>query len=533
MSEVEKLKKEVKSLRKKYKKLKKKEGEDKKTIKKAKKVWKKAKKRLEELERNVSKKRSRDEEEKIESEKKKAKVDDGKFKAWRETNYIVVENVGSDDCVYESFEDLRKNIDPSVMKIIDDAGFQKPTPIQAQCWPLAIRGRDVVGVAETGSGKTLAFLIPALSKLVGQSEKRRNKKKKKGPGQLPPVGMLVLSPTRELAMQIQDVADEACKVCGLTSLCVYGGVPKYTQLAALRKGVDVCVATPGRLRDLVENSGLDLSLAKFFVLDEADRMLDLGFMPEIRAIASHLPSKENRQSLMYTATWPNAVRKLAEEFVNNPVKVTVGSDVLTANHRVTQHVEVMEQREKDMRLQNVLQKYCGNAQKHKKSNVRVLVFVLYKKEAARVESSLKRRGWNCVAIHGDKGQRDRTAALEQFRSGRTPMLVATDVAARGLDIPDVKFVINYSFPLTIEDYIHRIGRTGRAGKTGVSHTFFTRDDKARAAELTNILREAGQVIPPDLSKFGLYTKKKTHNLYGAHFKDVDMTKKATRITFDD
>jgi ATP-dependent RNA helicase DBP3 len=185
-----------------------------------------------------------------------------------------------------------------------------------------------------------------------------------------------------------------------------------------------------------------------------------------------------------------------------------------------------------MKLQDVLRKYCGSAQKHKSTKTRVLVFVLYKKEAARVESALRRRGWSCVGIHGDKGQRDRTAALEEFRSGRTPMLVATDVAARGLDIPDVQFVINYSFPLTIEDYIHRIGRTGRAGKTGVSHTFFTRDDKARAAELTNILREAGQVIPPDLSKFGLYTKKKTHNLYGAHFKDVDMTKKATRITFD-
>ena len=330
MSDYKQLKKEVKSLRKKYKELK--GGEDKKAIKRAKKMWKAAKKRLEEKSTRTTEKKRQRSDEAVEKQTKKKqkladKVNDAEIKAWREKNNITVENAGDDDNVWQSFEDLRKCIDPSVMKIIDDAGFQKPTPIQAQCWPLAIRGRDVVGVAETGSGKTLAFLIPALSSLVGKSKKRRSKTKK-GPGALPPVGMLVLSPTRELAMQIQDVADEACKLCGLTSLCVYGGVPKYTQLQALRKGVDVCVATPGRLRDLVENSGLDLSLAEFFVLDEADRMLDLGFMPEIRAIASHLPPKEKRQSLMYTATWPNAVRKLAEEFVNSPVKVTVGMSVL-------------------------------------------------------------------------------------------------------------------------------------------------------------------------------------------------------------
>ena len=221
-------------------------------------------------------------------------------------------------------------------------------------------------------------------------------------------------------------------------------------------------------------------------------MLDLGFMPEIRAIASHLPSKENRQSLMYTATWPNAVRKLAEEFVNNPVKVTLGSDVLTANHRVTQHVEVMEQREKDMRLQNVLQKYCGNAQKHKKSNSRVLVFVLYKKEAAR-GVLLKRRDGTVLQF---TETRVNEIVLQWSSSEVDVPNACTDVAARGLDIPDVKFVINYS-SLTIEvtfivsDELDVLERR-------VSHTFFTRDDKARAAELTNILRE-GRVIPPSRS----------------------------------
>jgi len=443
--------------------------------------------------------------------------------AWREENNLLVDGKDSKIAAWQNFDDLRKQIRPQVMAVLDKKGWAKPTPIQAQCWPIAMLGRDIVGVAETGSGKTLAFLIPALSTLVCTGRKK---------GAFPPPRMLVLSPTRELAMQIDDVAQDACRQCGLASVCVYGGVSKRPQLQAIRKGVDIVVATPGRLRDLVENAGLNLGEVEFFTLDEADRMLDLGFMPEIRAIASHLPAREKRQTFMFSATWPNSVRRLAGDFVNNYVKVTVGSDVLTANHRVTQIVEVLEQREKQQRLNAILAKYCGEPRAHAKSGKRVLVFVLYKKEASRVERTLQGRGWSVTGIHGDKSQHDRTEALEAFRSGRKPMLVATDVAARGLDIPDVAYVINNSFPLTIEDYIHRIGRTGRAGKTGTSHTFFTRDDKARAAELTNVLREAKQVIPPDLSKFGLYTKKKTSALYGAHFKDCDMTKKGSRTTFD-
>lgn len=472
-SDLKKAKKEVKRLRKELKEVKAKEDATKKEIKRARKAWKKAKQVVKTLKeakegaasveagtRRRTRSMSMEAEKAAGSPKKKKKLSttsttnvsesggNAECEKWRKDNNIVLGGSSCDVEVWQRFDQARPHIDPKVMKILDGYGFQKPTPIQAQCWPIAFRKRDIVGVAETGSGKTLAFLVPALSTLVSRSDKASPFKPR----------MLVLSPTRELAMQIQDVAEDCCKKCGLASLCVYGGVPKYPQLASLKKGVDVVVATPGRLRDLVENSGLNLSQVLFFVLDEADRMLDLGFMPEIRAIASHLPAKEKRQSLMYTATWPNAVRKLAEEFVNDPVKVTVGSDVLTANHRVTQHVEVLDDGfQKDQKLKNLLQKFCGNPRKHRASNERILVFVLYKKEASRVEMSLNRAGWDAVGIHGDKNQRDRTEALGAFRSGKKLLLVATDVAARGLDIPDVKYVINFTFPLTIEDYIHRIG----------------------------------------------------------------------------
>ncbi|WVZ62783.1 hypothetical protein U9M48_012485 [Paspalum notatum var. saurae] len=210
------------------------------------------------------------------------------------------------------------------------------------------------------------------------------------------------------------------------------------------------------------------------VLDEADRMLDLGFEPEVRAILSQTSSA--RQMAMFSATWPLAVHKLAQEFMDpNPIKVVIGSEDLAANHDVMQIVEL------------ILNLSCIHVQCN--SN-RVLVFVLYKKEAARVETMLQRRGWKAVSVHGDKAQHDRTKALSLFKEGNCPLMIATDVASRGLDIPDVEVVINYSYPLTTEDYVHRIGRTGRAGKKGVAHTFFTQGNKALAGELVNVLREA-------------------------------------------
>ncbi len=223
-----------------------------------------------------------------------------------------------------------------------------------------------------------------------------------------------------------------------------------------------------------------------------------------------------------------SIRKLAREFLANPVRITIGSDDLTANVRVSQTVEVIQQYEKERRLLPLLKKYHGSRKN------RVLLFALYKKEAARLESMLRAKGWNCCAIHGDKSQEARTQALMGFKDGSVPLLIATDVAARGLDIPNVEVVINVSFPLTIEDYIHRIGRTGRAGKTGISHTFFTTNDKARSGELINVLRQANMDVPKDLMKFGTTVKKKPHKTYGDFGPKADLIGlTATKKTFDD
>jgi ATP-dependent RNA helicase DBP3 len=433
--------------------------------------------------------------------------------------------------------------DPVCKKVIAEAllrqctegnGFQKPSPIQAQSWPLLMatkngRKRDVVGIAETGSGKTLAFAIPALSSMVNSKQEKRRSPR-----------MLVLAPTRELAMQSDVVLQEFGAVTGLRSLVVYGGVPKYTQLAELKKmNVDCIVATPGRLVDLIEEGNCDLSKVQHLVLDEADRMLDMGFEEHVKYIISQCMSKEDgRQTAMFSATWPAAIQEIAVNYMVDPVRVYVGfevivgsngensvEDALSANKRVTQKVEVIEDRARGQRLRQLLSQFAKTD--------RILIFALYKLEAERIEASLRRDGFNVCSIHGNKHQEARTRALADFKSGNTPLMVATDVAARGLDIPNVEAVINYTFPLTIEDYVHRIGRTGRAGKTGTAFTFFQPGDKSHAGELQQVIKQAGQTPPEALMNFGSTIKKKEHKLYGSFGpKGGQPMKKATKITFD-
>lgn len=397
-------------------------------------------------------------------------------------------------------------------------GFEKPSPIQSRAWPFLLDRRDLIGIAATGSGKTLAFGIPAIMHVLG-------KRKGKGSRGRNPL-CLVLSPTRELAQQISDVMCDAGSSCGVESICLYGGTSKGPQISSLKSGIDIVIGTPGRIQDLIEMGVCCLKEVSFVVLDEADRMLDMGFEQIVRSILGQTSS--DRQMVMFSATWPLAVHHLAQEFMDpNPVKVVVGSEDLAANHDVMQIVEVLDDRARDRRLVALLEKY------HKSQSNRVLVFVLYKNEAKRVENMLQEGGWKAVSIHGDKAQHDRTKALSLFKKGTCPLLVATDVAARGLDIPDVEVVINYSFPLTTEDYVHRIGRTGRAGKKGVAHTFFTQQNKGLAGELVNVLREAGQIVPDALLKFGTHVKKKESKLYGAHFKEIPVdAPKSQKKTFD-
>lgn len=439
-------------------------------------------------------------------------MDEQSVKAFWEENEISVEG---NDFDWKEFPPLKKFQDSDLPEDLLQicSTFETTTPIQSQCIPIGLKGRDLIAIAETGSGKTLGYLIPALSHL------RENNFPK-----YPTI--LVVAPTRELAIQISEVAEQSNNPKKIKSVCVYGGVSKEHQRISLKKGANIVIATPGRLLDLISEGACDISKVSFLVLDEADRMLDMGFEPDIKKIMAALP--KTRQTAMFSATWPEDIRALASTYLRNPVKVTIGNDDLSACTRVTQIVEVVEPRQKDWKLEQLLRKY------HNKKN-RVLVFCLYKKEAARVERNLQKNGWKAAGIHGDMTQQQRTTAFHGFRDGSVPLLVATDVASRGLDIPNVEYVINYTFPLTIEDYIHRIGRTGRANKTGIAHTLFTIEEKAKAGDLCKVLRDANQVVPEELQKFGpSIKKKKPHALYGNHYADTaGEPKQATRITFDE
>jgi len=432
--------------------------------------------------------------------------------SFREKNRISTTNNAYSPIV--QFENLLPSLPSKVGEYLTHFGFKAPSLIQSEVWgylfskPELLRS-DVVAIAETGSGKTLGFLIPTMSAILQQRESEKKQEKHRKPK------ILVLSPTRELAQQTFDTIKLAEKFVDVRSVVIYGGAPKEPQISALKKGMDIIIATPGRLLDLSEDGSCQLDQVQSLVLDEADRMLDMGFEKDIRAIISKLPSK--RQTLMFSATWPQAIQALALQFQTKPVKITIGSDDLVANHSITQYVEVVDDTQKPEKLTTLLRKY------HKGKNNKVLVFVLYKKEAVRVEQTLSRQGYNVCSLHGDKPQTQRQQAMDEFKSGKVPLLVATDVAARGLHVTDVEYVINYSFPLTIEDYVHRIGRTGRAGKTGVSHTLFTTFDKHHAVDLVNILREAKQEIPEPLTKLmSAGSKKKEHKMYGTHYKEIDM-----------
>ncbi|EHY58249.1 RNA-dependent ATPase [Exophiala dermatitidis] len=422
-----------------------------------------------------------------------------------------------------AFTQLPSNLKTQFSSVF--SSFEKPSSIQSAAWPFLLSGRDVVGVAETGSGKTIAFGMPLIFRLSGL-------KKKKG------IRAVVVAPTRELAIQVFEQIDKLCKTATsagqkLKPVCIYGGTNKDEQRRSLQ-GANIVVATPGRLKDFMSDGTIDVSKTRYLVLDEADRMLDKGFEDDIKHIISQMPSSSKRQTAMFTATWPKSIRDLAATFMKEPVKITIGrndaddSGELRANTRIVQKIEVMDGSDKQNRLLQLLREHTAG----KKRNDRILVFCLYKKEALRIENFIRSRGFNVAGIHGDMSQSARIASLEAFKSGSVSLLVATDVAARGLDIPEVKLVINVTFPLTAEDYVHRIGRTGRAGKEGLAITMFTEQDKALAGALVNVLRAAKQDVPEDLLRFGTTVKKKQHDAYGAFYREAEEGKKATKITFD-
>ncbi|KAK2725222.1 hypothetical protein QYM36_001614 [Artemia franciscana] len=367
---------------------------------------------------------------------------------------------------------------PEILDEIKKQGFMTPSPIQCQSWPILLQGNDMIGIAQTGTGKTLAFLLPALIHIEHQTVPRTERV---GPT------ALVLAPTRELAQQIEKEAKKY-NYRGIQSICVYGGGNRREQSASIRKGVEIVIATPGRLNDLISAGIVDVSGVSYLVLDEADRMLDMGFEPQIRKIL--LDIRPDRQTVMTSATWPPGVRQLAEIYMKDPLHVVVGSFDLAAVHSVTQIIEIVEEEEKI----SMLWDFLGSMG----TDDKCIVFVAKKIRADDIASDLGIKGIECQCIHGNREQSDREEALEQLKDGTVRILIATDVASRGIDIKDITHIFNLDFPNNMEEYVHRVGRTGRAGRSGVAISLVTRQDWSKAAALIKILEEAGQEVPDEL-----------------------------------
>eukprot|EP00095_Tigriopus_kingsejongensis_P006831 snap_masked-scaffold82_size396747-processed-gene-2.7 protein:Tk06831 transcript:snap_masked-scaffold82_size396747-processed-gene-2.7-mRNA-1 annotation:"hypothetical protein DAPPUDRAFT_213150" len=369
-----------------------------------------------------------------------------------------------------------------VMKEVERQGFTTPTAIQSQGWPIALSGFNMVGIAMTGSGKTLGYLLPGIIHVNHQPYLER------GDGPI----VLVLAPTRELAQQIQEVCTEFGRSSKIRNTCVFGGAPKGPQLRDLENGCEVVIATPGRLIDFLEMGKTNLRRTTYLVLDEADRMLDMGFEPQIRKIIEQI--RPDRQVLMWSATWPKEVRRLAEDFLQDYVQINIGALTLHANHNILQIVDVCEDYQKEEKLARLLDEI--GSEPHNK----ILIFVETKRKADELTRLMRKDGYPAMCIHGDKQQKERDWVLSEFKHGATTILVATDVAARGLDVEDIKFVINYDYPNNSEDYIHRIGRTGRKDRTGTAYTLFTPGNSAKANDLVSVLAEAKQVVNPKLQE---------------------------------
>jgi len=361
------------------------------------------------------------------------------------------------------------NLAPEILKALDETGYTIPTPIQAQAIPLVLEGRDVMAGAQTGTGKTAAFALPTLQKLLPFASTSASPARH-------PVRALVLVPTRELAIQVEESIRLYAKHCPLRSLVVFGGVDIKTQTPFLMKGVEILVATPGRLLDHVEQRTVQLNQVQMLVLDEADRMLDMGFMPDLKRILALLPKV--RQNLMFSATFSPEIKKLSSEFLNDPVLVEASRSNATAEN-VTQKVYLTSQDGKQAKLVEILQE---------NPTTQAIVFTKTKLTASRLARQLVKSGINADAIHGDKSQLERIQALDAFKQGKVVALVATDVAARGLDIDQLPMVINYEIPSAPEDYVHRIGRTGRAGASGIAISLVSPEEEKYLKEIEKLIK---------------------------------------------
>jgi ATP-dependent RNA helicase RhlE len=366
-----------------------------------------------------------------------------------------------------TFADL--GLRPELLKAVAEQGYTEPTPIQVQAIPQVLAGRDVMGGAQTGTGKTAGFTLPLLQRLAEHANTSVSPARH-------PVRALILAPTRELAAQVEESVRAYAKYTGLRSTVVFGGVPMEPQTAELRRGIEILVATPGRLLDHVQQRTLNLGQVEVFVLDEADRMLDMGFIPDVKRIVALLTAR--KQNLLFSATLTDDIRTLAKSFLKDPVAVQVAPKLATAD--LVTHVVHPVARERKRELLVHLVKSRGIRQ--------VLVFVATRIGANRLAYQLNREGVHATAIHGDRTQAERMQALEDFKAGRVGVLVATDVAARGLDIEELPHVLNFDLPNSPEDYVHRIGRTGRAGAAGTAISLVSPAEHERLAEIEKTIR---------------------------------------------
>nr|WP_166178694.1 DEAD/DEAH box helicase [Altererythrobacter segetis] len=375
-----------------------------------------------------------------------------------------------------TFETL--GLSQPVLQALALKGYDSPTPIQTQAIPTVLTGRDLLGIAQTGTGKTAAFMLPSIDRLVASDQRPKPRSCR----------MLILAPTRELAGQIAESAREYAHFAHLKVVTVFGGTSVGRNKQELARGVDVCVATPGRLVDLAEQRAIDLSSVEILVLDEADQMLDLGFIHALKQIVRLLPKQ--RQTLFFSATMPNAIRQLADQYLTNPAQVSVAPQATTAE-RVIQQVAFCQNTEKQAFLTILLREGFAS-----KEMDRVLVFTRTKHGADRVVKKLAQVGIRANAIHGNKSQPQREKALGEFRAGSARILIATDIAARGIDVSGISHVINFELPNVAEQYVHRIGRTARAGAAGVAISLCAPDEKA-------YLRDIWKLTKANLEEIGL------------------------------
>jgi ATP-dependent RNA helicase RhlE len=361
------------------------------------------------------------------------------------------------------FDDYR--IEPEIKQNLAAMGFKRPTDIQFKAIPPILNGEDVLAIAQTGTGKTAAFAIPILHMLHEQKRSRRTEG----------IKCVVMEPTRELALQITEVFDSIGKHTRVKTLCVFGGVEQDPQIARLEKGIDILVATPGRMFDLVSQGHIHLNRVQILVLDEADHMLDLGFIKDIQDLIRFLPRK--RQTLFFSATINDKIKKLAYSLVKDAIRIQIAPDDPVAKN-IAHSVAFIEMDDKRFFLARLIEENPDH---------KILVFVRTKVRAERVSKALERAGIQSITIHGDKDQHDRLDVMKQFREGTVKILIATDVSARGIDIPDVDQVVNYDLPEVAENYVHRVGRTGRADKKGLAVSFCSPEEKPILDEIESFL----------------------------------------------